>query len=156
MAAGALERLRFSRREIDLVAGMITHHLRPAQLGRGEDELPTPRAIYRYFRDTGEAGTDTLFLSLADHLATRGPHLDPAEWQRHARVTAHLLEAHQRSLQEVKTPRLVDGHDLMRHFGLAPGPRLGELLEGIKEAQAAGEVRTPEEALAWVERQLRG
>ena len=32
---------------------------------------------------------------------------------------------------------------------------IGEILEGLREAQAAGEVSTREEALAWVEKQLK-
>jgi len=154
MVRGVTERLRFSRRETDLLQTMLIHHLRPAQMGR-DGEPPTRRAIYRYFRDTGEAAIDTLFLSLADHLATRGPLLDMAEWRRHARATAFALDEHLRSLREVPPPKLVDGHDIIGVFHLPPGPLIGELLEGLRETQAAGEVSTREEALAWVEKQLK-
>ena len=154
MLQAVMERLRFSRRETELVQTMVIHHLRPAQMGR-DGEPPTRRAIYRYFRDTGEAAIDTLFLSLADHLATRGPLLDMAEWRRHAQATAFALEEHLRSLREVPPPKLVDGCDIMELFHLPPGPIIGELLEGLREAQAAGEVGSREEALAWVEKQLK-
>ena len=73
VAAGILERLRFSAKEIKLVTLMVKYHLRPTQMS--QDAMPTSRAIYRYFRDVGDAGIDTLYLSLADHLATRGPDL---------------------------------------------------------------------------------
>jgi predicted transcriptional regulator len=43
----------------------------------------------------------------------------------------------------------------MELFHLPPGPIIGELLEGLREAQATGEVSTREEALAWVEKQLK-
>ena len=154
MLQEVMERLRFSRRETELVQAMVIHHLRPAQMGR-DGEPPTRRAIYRYFRDTDEAAIDTLVLSLADHLATRGPRLDMAEWQRHARATAFILDEHLRSLREVPPPKLIDGHDIMGLFRLPPGPVIGELLEGLREAQAAGEVSTREEALAWTEKQLK-
>jgi hypothetical protein len=36
----------------------------------------------------------------------------------------------------------------MDAFSLKPGPRVGQLLEALREAQAAGEVTTREEALA--------
>jgi hypothetical protein len=36
----------------------------------------------------------------------------------------------------------------MSELGLRPGKRVGELLEAIREAQAAGEIATPEDALA--------
>jgi hypothetical protein len=42
--------------------------------------------------------------------------------------------------------------DLLVELELSPGPEIGRLLEVLREAQAAGEVRTREEALALAER----
>lgn len=152
VAATILERLRFSAKEVKLVETMVRYHLRPGQMG--QNELPSPRAIYRYFRDTGEAGIDILFLSLADHLATRGPQLNMAQWQEHARMVDYILT--QRFEQEalVVPPKLVDGHDLINIFGMSPGPRIGEFLEQVREAQASGELATREEALAYIREHL--
>jgi len=149
IAVNILERLRFSTKEIKLVEIMVMHHLRPVQMSH--DGLPTRRAIYRYFRDTGEAGIDTLFLSLADHLATRGPHLDLAQWREHAQLVEYVL--YQRFQEEslVSPPKLVNGHDLINIFSLSPGPRIGELLEAVREAQATGELATREEALSYID-----
>ena len=47
---------------------------------------------------------------------------------------------------------LVSGNDLMAELGLPSGKRIGELLEAIREAQAAGEIGTREEALALARR----
>jgi len=148
IAIDILERLRFSTKEIKLVETMVRYHLRPVQMSHGG--LPTRRAIYRYFRDAGEAGIDTLFLSLADHLATRGPHLEQALWQEHAQTVEYIL--YQRFQEEslVSPPKLVDGHDIINIFGLSPGPRIGELIEAVREAQAAGELATREAALSHI------
>ena len=51
-------------------------------------------------------------------------------------------------------PKLIDGHALINIFGLSPGPKIGELLELVREAQASGELITREETLAFVRRQL--
>ena len=51
-----------------------------------------------------------------------------------------------------KPPKLVDGYDIMECFSLKPGPRIGEMLEAVREAQVGGEVSTKEEALAYLER----
>jgi hypothetical protein len=40
----------------------------------------------------------------------------------------------------------------MRALGLPPGPRIGSLLEEIREAQAAGEIHTAEDALTLARR----
>jgi poly(A) polymerase len=152
VAVNILERLRFSGKEVDLVATMVRHHLRPTQMS--SDGLPTRRAIYRYFRDTGEAGIDILFLSLADHLATRGASLELDEWREHAELVEYILSQRFQEESVVMPPKLIDGHTLISTFGLSPGPRIGELLEVVREAQAAGELTTREEALAFVRKQL--
>ncbi len=150
--ATILERLRFSAKEIKLVETMVMHHLRPGQMT--QSELPSHRAIYRYFRDTGETGIDILFLSLADHLATRGPQLNMAQWQEHSQIVNYVLT--QRFEQEalVTPPKLVDGHDLINIFSMDPGPKIGEFLEQVREAQASGELTTREEAISYIREQL--
>jgi len=148
MATAILERLRFSTREIKLVELAIKYHLRPTQMSH--EELPTRRAIYRYFRDTGEAGIDILYLSLADHLATRGQYLDLAQWQEHAQMVEYVLNKHAEEETLSAPVKLIDGHDLIDIFGLSPGPGIGELLEMLREAQAAGEVNTREDALDYI------
>ena len=152
IVANMLERLRFSAKEVKLVETEVRHHLRPGQMG--QDELPSRRAIYRYFRDTAEAGIDILFLSLADHLATRGPDLDLANWQEHAQLVDYVIG--QRFEQEsiTRPPRLVDGHDLINIFDMRPGPKIGEILETVHEAQASEELTTREDALFFIDRLL--
>jgi len=150
--SGIMERLRFSAREKEMMGKMVAHHLRPGQMvGEG---LPSRRAIYRYFRDTGNAGIDTIFLNLADHLAARGPKLDPEEWRGHAQEMAYVLEERFREQSIVIPLKLIDGHDLIDILGLSPGPTIGGLLEAVREAQAAGEVVTREEALSYVRKRL--
>ncbi len=148
IAATVLERLRFSVKEVKLVGVMVRHHLRPTQMS--QDELPSRRAIYRYFRDTGEAGIDILFLSLADHLATRGPRLDLAQWREHARTVEYVLSQHFEQESLSLPPKLVDGHDLINIFGMGPGPDVGKILEAVREAQTSGELTTRQEALAYI------
>jgi poly(A) polymerase len=152
IAVDILERLRFSGKEVKLVEIMIKYHLRPGQMSQGE--LPTQRAIYRYFRDSADAGIDILFLSLADHLASRGPNLSLTGWQEHAQLVEYVLARHAEQERLVVPAKLVSGHDLINIFGLKPGPRMGQLLEAVREAQASGEIATREEALALVRKRL--
>ncbi len=148
-----LRRLRFSVREMQIVSVMVANHMRPAQIAAEPDV--TKKAIYRYFRDTGAEGVDTLLLSLADHVGARGPKLDPSSWWRHAQFTRLLLEYEQGGAQDViNLPRLITGKEVMKAFDLPPGPRIGELLEDVREAQVAGEVQTRAAALDLVRRRL--
>ena len=147
-----LERLRFSVKEVKLVSLMVKYHLRPTQMS--QDNLPTSRAIYRYFRDVGDVGIDTLYLSLADHLATRGPGLLMPQWEYHAQLVAYVLKEHFHQKKAALPAKLVDGNDLINVFGIKPGATIGKLLEEIREAQAAGELTTREEALDYVRHYL--
>jgi hypothetical protein len=109
--------------------------------------------VYRFFRDTGETGIDVLLMSLVDHLATHGPDLDPDRWLRRLELTRVMLDTYfHRHDDTVNPPPLITGHDVMTLLNLKSGPRVGEILEMVREAQAAGEVQTRAEALALIRR----
>ncbi len=146
IAENILERFRFSSLEKEIVTRVIDQHMRPGHLSN-TPEPPTPRAVYRYFRDNSDTGIDTLFLSLADHLATRGPSLGMENWQKHLAVTGQMLYSWFNEEAVVSPPKLIDGHTLIETLGMSPGPEIGKLLETVREAQASGEIKTREEAL---------
>jgi len=152
MAAVIMERLRFSTREIKLVELLIKYHLRPTQMSH--EDLPSQRAIYRYFRDTGDTGIDILFLSLADHLATRGVELDIMQWREHCRMVEYVLNKHSGEESLTAPLKLIDGHDIMQTFGMSQGPKVGQLLEAVKEARAAGEINSRQQAIDYAKRWL--
>ena len=152
-AAGVLSRLRVSGRGVELVRTMVAQHLRPSQMAQ-PGELPSGKAIFRYYRDLGDAAIDTLFLSMADYLAARGPDLARDEWANYCRVIGHVMhEGHDQSAPDA-LPKLVNGRDIMDVFTLSPGPRIGMLLDVVREAQASGKVKTREEALELVKADL--
>ncbi len=151
LAAPMTERLRLSNREAEMIRRLVLSHLRPGHLSR-EPQL-TRRAIFRFFRDLDEDGPACLLLWWTDRMATRGSgsHLDQIDQQRMR--LSELLRAYFFHAEEVvKPPRLVDGHALMRALTLASGPKVGEVLRLIQEAQAEGTVRTTDEALALARR----
>ncbi|HEY1015448.1 MAG TPA: HD domain-containing protein [Herpetosiphonaceae bacterium] len=149
LAAAAGERLRLSRAESAYVQAVVRGHMRPGQLGSQET---TARAAYRFFRDLGEAAVDTLLHALADHLAARGPAVSAHGWATHLAWTDAMLGFHWDARETERRRPLVDGTLLMAELGLKPGPRVGELLEALREAQAAGEIATGDEALALARR----
>ncbi|OGO00019.1 MAG: hypothetical protein A2Y59_05745 [Chloroflexi bacterium RBG_13_52_14] len=147
-----LQRLRFSTRETKMVQKMVESHLRLWQMG--DDNKPTRRAIYRYFRDTADVSMDIIFLALADHLATYGPKLDLEDWKQSTQLVEYILLQQEKEESIITPTKLIDGYDLMNIFVLKPGPQIGELLEAVREAQASGEIATREEALAFVHSRL--
>ena len=149
VARRLMGRLRFGRSAIGLVGRAVEHHLRPGQMSE-KGKLPTTRAIYRYYRDLGDAAIDTLYLNLADYLAARGPDLEERDWSDYCRLIGHILRGGLAPRAVEAAPRLLDGNDIMASFTLSPGPRIGRLLELVVEAQASGEISTKEEALRLV------
>jgi putative nucleotidyltransferase with HDIG domain len=139
-----LRRLRASERLVDYVAALTRHHLR---LGFLVHEQPlSRRSVWRYLIATAPYEIDVTVFTVADRLATRGRNAEPA-------IAAHLelaraMVGHALALQEGgRRPPLVRGDELAAELGLAPGPRLGELLAAVEEARYAGEVATREDAL---------
>ncbi len=153
MAQARLTQLRLSSRGVAIVTRMVEHHLRPSQLRNG-DEDPSPRAIFRYFRDLEEVAIDTVYLAMADYLAAKGPEIVPDHWANHARMLSHILQAGTQQAPAKGPERLITGNVLMQHFNLTPGPQIGRLLNQLDEARAAGEVSTQAEALALAARVL--
>jgi hypothetical protein len=74
---------------------------------------------------------------------------EPLEWCEYLEHITQLLAYafDGDGLGSLQQP-LVDGYTVMRHFNLAPGPAVGRLLERLREAQASGDVTSPDEALA--------
>ena len=145
IAGRLLRRLRFPTAIVKHVTAMVDAHLRPLLIAR--EGAPSTRAVHRFFRDTGDAAVDTLFLSLADHLATTGPRVTVEGWRRHLAVVAYIIATELERDEKAPNVKLIAGEDLMAKFDLDAGPLIGELLAAIREAQELGDVSTKEQAL---------
>jgi putative nucleotidyltransferase with HDIG domain len=146
-----VKRLRLSNRESEMVHRLVLYHLRPGLLSR-EPQL-TRRAVYRFYRDLGDDGPACGLGWWADRMATRGKksRVDQIDQQR--AFLEELLHAYFFRAEEVVKPtRLIDGYQLMELLGLRPGPKVGELLASIEEAQAEGLVATRDQALELAKR----
>ena len=154
IARAALGRLRFNRCEVQLAETIVRHHMRPLLLA--QQETVSKRAVYRFFRDTREAGLDVLLHALADQGAIYGLTAAGQDaWSRLVALTARMFADYwERPAERVSPPALISGRDLIREFGLRPGSRIGDLLEAVREAQISGEIADREEALAFVSRKL--
>lgn len=140
--------LAMSNNEIDWLERIVRHHMRIHHLANQIDEL-TPRAIYRFFKSTENAGVGVCLLSLADLLATYRTTITREGLEAELVICQRLLEAWwERPDELVNPPRLLTGSDLIKDLKIAPGPVLGELLEGIRVAQVEGKVKSREDGLA--------
>jgi tRNA nucleotidyltransferase/poly(A) polymerase len=147
-----LRELRMASSDVDQVRRLVGLHMRPGYLSH--DYPPSHRAVYRFFHDAAGAGPDCILLSLADHAAIQAGHRRNEAWERRLKTGKLLLDVYflERTAR-VEPVALLDGTQVMSILGLPPGPRIGQLLEGLREAQAVGEVRDYDGAIAWLMQQ---
>ncbi|MBA4374554.1 MAG: hypothetical protein C0401_00070 [Anaerolinea sp.] len=109
------------------------------------------RIIFQYFKRLGDAGLDLALLTLADTASVVTAELNHDLWLLELEVCGRLIETWFEHPEVVDPKMLLSGTDLLIEFDLTPGPLIGQLLENLREEQAAGEVLTRQEALDWVE-----
>ncbi|HEY2766888.1 MAG TPA: HD domain-containing protein [Solirubrobacteraceae bacterium] len=147
LAQEILGRLRASSRLGMHVAALVRNHLRLGFLVHQPQPLAR-RAVFAYLRACEPVEVDVTLLSVADRLATRGARSGEAI-DAHLRLARTVLGAALRWHSEGPPDALVRGDELARELDIAPGPRLGELLEELAKACYAGEIATHNEALAY-------
>lgn len=147
IAISILRRLRASERFTRHVAALVRHHLRlgflvhePQPLSRG--------TVFAYMRACEPVEVDVTALSVADRLATRGEKAEKAI-AAHLALAKRMLPDALRWQREGAPKPLLAGDVLAREAGIAPGPRLGELVEALVQAQYAGDVQTIDQAVTW-------
>jgi putative nucleotidyltransferase with HDIG domain len=147
-----------SNDEVERLSVIIKNHMRIHSFtskSENENEYPTRRAIYRFFRDAGKAGIDLILLALADMRGTRDKEMTLEVWNIYLEISKILLENYFEKPQEtVSPPRLIDGNELMKELNIKPSRLLGELLEAIRENQAEGNIHTREEAINFAKEEL--
>ncbi|GCE46985.1 HD domain-containing protein [Thermosporothrix hazakensis] len=151
LARQIMHRLGASNAESRLVQQVVAHHMRPGQLSGTEI---TQRAIRRYFVDLGPVGINVALVSLADHLAMRGPQDLTEAWQRHLSTVVLLLTRYIRERDRILPPRVITPQELIHRLNLKPGPIIGQLLEMLSEAQAEGIIHSKEDALWFASEKL--
>ncbi|MFH1281906.1 MAG: HD domain-containing protein [Candidatus Omnitrophota bacterium] len=137
-------RLKLSNDEGRILERIVLWHLRPGYLA--SNPHPTARAIYRYFRDTGNDALAVLLLSLADQRATKGPQTTALSRLRHEKTVKALIRKLLKQKDAKKLARLLNGNDLMGRFKLPASPLIGKLLRDLEEAQAIGKIKNKKEA----------
>jgi poly(A) polymerase len=137
-------KLKLSQKEKEVLKKLIFWHLRPGYLA--DQETPTKRAIYHFFRDTQEEGVAVILVSLSDWRATRGPLTNLKKRKKHERVMFKLINHYLEEKKKKPLPKIIDGYWLMKKFNLKPSVLIGEILRKVKEEQVLGKVKTKADA----------
>ncbi|MCS6862497.1 MAG: hypothetical protein NZT92_19520 [Abditibacteriales bacterium] len=134
-------RLRLSNKEMRLLNAMALYHDQPRALLRSGDV--TGRAKRRFFRAVGDAAVEVLLLALAIE--------EPPHNALHCFVN-DLLRDYFAGAPCARPTRFVRGDEIRARYEIPAGARLRELLEGLEEAEAEGEVTSREAAWQWLDR----
>lgn len=136
MTEQVMQRLRFSRAEIDATVEMVRQHM-------VFKDVPNMRVAKLKRFMARPTFNDEIELHRVDCASSHGM-LDNYEF---------LLQKRDEFANEpIIPPPLVRGDDLIQ-LGMKPGPQFGEILEAVETRQLEGGFKDREEALAWVRRQ---
>ena len=129
----ALERLRYSRAEIEQVTALVQHHMRFGHVTRMRESKLKRFLRLPYFGEHLE-------LHRLDCLSS---HRNLANYD--------FVRGKQTELpkEKLRPARLVTGEDLIA-AGYKPGPAFKKILTEVEDAQLEGRVGTKDEAMAWV------
>lgn len=135
LAQTLLKRLRVPGERHERAAQMIRYHMLP---------LPkNDREARRFVHRRRALLPDLLKLMIADREAARGPLSSEASLRAYRLALSRVLEI----LAEGPSPQpLLDGHEVMALLGLPAGPRVGEAVRFVREAEAVGDLRSKRDA----------
>ena len=136
-AKGLLERLRFSKDEVEQVTSLVANHMKFKDVTKMR-----PSTLKRFLRLPHFA--DHLELHRLDCLASNG---------RREAYDFILQKLAEFSVETLHPPRLISGRDLIA-AGYSPGPAFAEALEAVETGQLEGQIQTAPEAMERAKRVL--
>jgi poly(A) polymerase len=148
LAAAIMERLRFSSHEIRDISTLIEQHMRVFLISH---EGATDKAVRRLVYKMGRLTPTLLLLTLLDMYGSSNGEENVTTARVRERC-AEVLAAYDEWLRE-PLPNLINGYDLLA-MGFQEGPRVGKILEQIREKQIAGEITEKKAALEYARQQF--
>ena len=122
-----LRELRYSNDDIDAISDLVYLHMRPHTFKMGW----TDRAVRRYVRDAGPL-LERLNVLVRCDVTTRNEKRARAIQRRIDELEERIGDLSQREeLASIRPP--IDGHQVMAHLGIAPGPVVGEAMDMLLE-----------------------
>jgi poly(A) polymerase len=140
MTRERMQALRYSADDVEAVTRLVELHLRFHTYQMGW----TDSAVRRYVRDAGPLLHELNLLTRCD-CTTRNARKAQQLSARMDELEARTAELEEREELAALRPEL-DGHAVMQHLGLAPGPDVGAALDFLLELRLEEGVLGPEEA----------
>ena len=144
-----LKNLCFSKKQINYIACLIKNHIYPSQVivSQGDKD----KSYMRFIRKMDDNVIDIILIAMADRLSARGPEITEETVNQNITGLNNLLNYYIEIKPTLKPlPVLLDGNEIMKMFNLKPSPKLGKLINQLKEAQISGEVNTKSDAICYI------
>ena len=150
MVRDICSRLRMSGQNRSYITFVVQKHLLPLFLFHAfERKSLTSKGMVRFVTKYQDDIIGLLIHSLADERAKA--RASDESICKLVHFSHKIISTYFRHLKpKMAEPKLINGHDLMRHFNLKPSKGLGRLLQRVEEARLKGEVKTKEEAMELV------
>ena len=149
LAKPLLKNLKFSNKQIDYITEMIRKHIYPSNVISAPDV--DAKNYMRYIRKMNDNVIDNIILAQADRLSAQGPDVTKEMTDANINGLNKLLSFYLEIKDSLKPlPKLIDGNDVMKILNIKQSPLLGEILDGIKEAQINGDIVTKDDAIKFV------
>lgn len=146
-----LKDLKFSKKQIEYIKTLIKYHIYPSSLISAPDV--TDKAYLKFYRKMEGYVIDVIILAMADRLSARGEKVTPEMVEHNISNLTKLLNTYLEQQKNIKPiEKLLDGTDIMELLGIKQGPKLGEIIKALKEAQMDSDVTTKEEAIEFVKK----
>lgn len=149
MGVNVLKGLKLSKKQIDYVSKMIKHHIYPSHIVQNPEA--NEKSYMRFVRKMEDECIDVIILAMADRLSARGVEITDDIVEQNISALQGLMDFYINVKEELKPlPKLLSGNEIMEILHLNPSPKLGQIVNSLKEAQLSGEVNTKEEALTFI------
>lgn len=144
-----LKQLKFSKKQIEYVKTLIKYHIYPSSLVSAQDVQD--KAFLKFYRKMDGYVIDVIILAMADRLSARGVKVTDDIVNKNISNLTKLLNDYLEKYKNLKPlPKLLNGKEIMNILNIKQSPKLGEVINELKEAQISGSVNTKEEAIEFV------
>ena len=144
-----LKQLKFSKRQIEYVKTLIKYHIYPSSLVSAQDVQD--KAFLKFYRKMDGYVIDVIILAMADRLSARGVKVTDDIVNKNISNLTKLLNDYLEKYKNLKPlPKLLNGKEIMNILNIKQSPKLGAVINELKEAQISGNVNTKEEAIEFV------
>lgn len=147
---GIALRMKWGKELARQVGHLVRWHLYPGDMLKPE---VTSKAHRKFFKRIGVLLPEMLLLAIADRYSAKGPAVTSDDLSRQKAGLLSLWDAYKTVVTSDEfVAKLLSGREIMELLGIESGPRVGEILRELSEAQLNGELSTADDAKAWLSR----